>query len=174
MPIPIGYAIGSQVASGIFGAFGRRSQRKAAEKYAGQVRQASMADAALQMATLGRASEQTQTQAAQIMQNIFRQGALETGQVRAGAGASGVGGAGIDTLEREFERQTLSRFVAQQADTQIRLQNIRSQQAAVGAQAASRINQAYPQIPGKQNIFGTLLQIGSQALGTYAQLGGVK
>lgn len=174
MAIPLGLVVGSQALGGVFGAFGRRSQRKAAERYAREVNKASRQDAALQMATLGRVSEQTLMQGAQQIKNVFRQGALEAGQVRTGAGASGVGGAGINMLEQEFEKQTLTRYAAQAADTQIQLENIRNQQAAVGAQAASRINQAYSRVPGKQNIFGTLLQIGSQALYTGASLGGIK
>jgi hypothetical protein len=170
--IPTSLLIGSSVASGIFGAFGQRSKRKAAERYAKAVRKASLQDAALQMSQLGVASEQTMLQGSQQMRNINRQGAIETGQVRSGSGAAGVGGAGIDTLEREFERQTLTRLAAQQADTQIRLGNIQGQQQAVAAQASSRINQANSQIPGKQSLFGSLLKIGGDALMVGAQFGG--
>jgi hypothetical protein len=172
--IPTSLLIGSSVVSGIFGAFGQRSQRKAAERYAKAVHKASLQDAALQMSQLGVASEQTMLQSSQQMRNINRQGALESGQVRAGSGAAGVSGAGIDTLEREFERQALTRLAAQQADTQIRLGNIRGQQQAVGAQAASRINQAYSQVPAKQSLLGSLLKIGGDALMVGATFGGGK
>ncbi len=170
--IPTSLLIGTQALSGVFGALGRRSQRKAAERYAKQVHKLSIEDASRQMAQLGSASEQTLAQASQVQRNIIRESALASGQVRSGAGAGGVGGAGINTLEQEFQKQALTRLAAQEASTQIALGNIRNQQAAAGAQAASRINQAYSQVPGKQSLLGTLLQIGGEALFTQAKFGG--
>jgi hypothetical protein len=97
---------------------------------------------------------------------VARVGSIQQGTVTAAAGAAGVTGNSYDALLNDFTRTTLSQAAATKADINVELENLESQKQAMAAQASSRINQARSSVPQKQNLFGTLLQIGSSALMT--------
>lgn len=165
-----GITMGLQAAGSVFGMIGQSKRRKAMKKYAAEVKQAAIEDAISQFAQMGKVSRQLGEQGAQQIQNIMRQSAMTQGAFRAGAGAAGVAGSSVEAVAQDFMKQQLTNIVAAESDLEVRQGNVELQKASIAAQASNRINQAYSQIPAKQNVLGSLFQIGANALTTYQTL----
>lgn len=159
-------AMGLNIAGSLFGAIGARKDRKAAERYAKQVEENTMQDVIQQFSSMGRRAQDVIAAGQGQLRNVARVGSIQQGIVTAAAGAAGVTGNSYDALLNDFTRTTLSQAAATKADINVELENLESQKQAMAAQASSRINQARSSVPQKQNLFGTLLQIGSSALMT--------
>ena len=162
---PISMGLG--VVSGVMGFMSQQQARKAAQSHAAQVESAAKWDAYQQFRNVARKDSNIVEAAADQIRNISRARALQTGQVRAGAGASGVEGASVDAVEADFEKAALTQMIASDRDLETTLANTQLERRGIAAQAESRINQARSAVPSKPSVFGSLLEIGTSALGSY-------
>ena len=86
---------------------------------------------------------------------------------RAGAAAAGVEGAAVAALRQDYFRQEAMRAAVTSKQREFEGEQMQQQREQIVAQAQSRINQAQPQVTPEPNLLSGLLQIGTQALGTY-------
>jgi len=98
---------------------------------------------------------------------LSRQARVAAGQQRAGAAAAGVEGAAIAATRQDYLRQENLRSAVITKQREFEGQQMQQQSEQIVAQAQARINQAQPQVTPEPNLLGGLLQIGTQALGTY-------
>jgi hypothetical protein len=159
-------SIGLGVVSGVMGFMGKSQARKAAKAHAAQVESAAKWDAYQQFRQIARKDENILAAAADQIRNISRAQSLQTGSVRAGAGSAGVEGASVDAVEADFEKVALTQVLATDRDLETNLANTQLERAAIGSQAANRINQARSAVPQKPSVFGSLLEIGTSAIQT--------
>jgi len=168
-------ALGLGIAGGLFGiASGISDQRKQAkytERMWEETAQASFKDASFQFSQLNKQENQRVQQGAQILQNLLRQSQQARGSAVAQAGAAGVSGASVQALESDLARQKLSQLMSQQQNIAGMRNQMDVQRQQVAAQATNRIRSAMSSYqPQQPDVFGQLFQLGTSALGTYANV----
>lgn len=168
-------AMGLGIAGGLFsiasGISDQRKQAKYTERMWEETAQASFKDASFQFSQLNKQENQRVQQGAQILQNLLRQSQQARGSAVAQAGAAGVSGASVQALESDLARQKLSQIMSQQQNIAGMRDQMDAQRQQVSAQATNRIRSAMSSYqPQQPDVFGQLFQLGTSALGTYANV----
>lgn len=164
-------AMGAQALGGLF-QLGKslRNNKKQARyltKQRAAVSKAAMDDSIHQFGLLNKMEAQNTEQAAQVLQNVLRQGAQARGDTQVSAGSSGVSGNSLQALEGDLARQTLSRIMAEQSNLQGTRDQLQEQGRQVAARNTNRISEVMAQRVPKVDVFGQLFKIGTDMFSSY-------
>lgn len=163
--------IGLQAAQGAYNfvsgnKFARDMQRYQ-ENRSEIIAESARADAVQKYSSLAKRSRQEQRSAQQRIAAITREAALARGRVSSGAAASGVEGASVDAVLNDFAVQESARVVAARQDAAASQDQLADVRRSVEAEAQQRIFSSIGSPIQTPSLFGSLLEIGTSALGTY-------
>ena len=149
---------------------GRSASRKMNEinaQIAERTRREAVRASIQSLAGVARRQRQLDVSVGQQQAALSRQARQVIGTQRAGAAAAGVEGAAVAALRQDYFRQEAMRAAVTSKQREFEGEQMQQQREQIVAQAQSRINQAQPQVTPEPNLLSGLLQIGTQALGTY-------